>query len=63
MQSYNSQETTIFFYEKPKFVARRRSERKHSPRRRYYGGNEIIDQIENTCKTRALRAFGVSGNS
>merc|ERR1719324_1351655 len=27
---------------------------------RYYGGNEIIDQIENTCKTRALRAFGVS---
>ena len=29
MQSYNSQETTIFFGEKPKFVARRRSERKH----------------------------------
>ena len=28
MQSYNSQETTIFFCEKPKFVARRRSERK-----------------------------------
>merc|ERR1719326_624088 len=27
---------------------------------RYYGGNEIIDQIENVCKTRALRAFGVS---
>ena len=29
MQSYNSQETTIFFCGKPKFVARRRSERKH----------------------------------
>ena len=30
MQSYNSQETTIFFCEQPKFVARRRSERKQS---------------------------------
>ena len=29
MQSYNSQETTIFFCEKPKFVASRRPERKH----------------------------------
>ena len=30
MQSYNSQETTIFFCEKPKFVASRRSERKQA---------------------------------
>merc|ERR1719199_1843985 len=27
---------------------------------RYYGGNEVIDKIENLCKTRALKAFGVS---
>merc|ERR1719473_2477024 len=27
---------------------------------RYYGGNEIIDQVENLCKKRALAAFGVS---
>merc|ERR1711965_940144 len=29
------------------------------PGKRYYGGNEIIDQIENLCKARALEAFGV----
>merc|ERR1719440_2211560 len=27
---------------------------------RYYGGNEVIDKIENLCKARALKAFGVS---
>merc|ERR1719421_1894974 len=27
---------------------------------RYYGGNQIIDRIENLCKKRALEAFGVS---
>merc|ERR1712187_775413 len=26
---------------------------------RYYGGNEVIDKIENLCKTRALEAFGL----
>jgi glycine hydroxymethyltransferase len=26
---------------------------------RYYGGNEVIDKIENTCKKRALDAFGL----
>lgn len=26
---------------------------------RYYGGNEIIDKIENLCKERALRLFGL----
>merc|ERR1711948_86675 len=26
---------------------------------RYYGGNEVIDKIENLCKSRALKAFGV----
>jgi len=30
------------------------------PGGRYYGGNEVIDKIENLCKTRALTAFGVS---
>jgi len=29
------------------------------PGARYYGGNEIIDQVENLCKTRALQAFGL----
>merc|ERR1719240_1481100 len=28
---------------------------------RYYGGNEVIDKIENLCKERALAAFGVAG--
>lgn len=27
---------------------------------RYYGGNEIIDQVENLCRERALKAFGLS---
>lgn len=27
------------------------------PGARYYGGNEFIDQIENLCKARALKAF------
>merc|ERR1712057_14953 len=30
------------------------------PNARYYGGNEVIDKIENLCKARALAAFGVS---
>merc|ERR1719152_41220 len=30
------------------------------PNARYYGGNEVIDKIENLCKKRALKAFGVS---
>jgi len=27
---------------------------------RYYGGNEIIDKVENLCKERALKAFGLN---
>merc|ERR1719287_320692 len=27
---------------------------------RYYGGNEVIDKIENLCKDRALKAFAVA---
>jgi glycine hydroxymethyltransferase len=30
------------------------------PGARYYGGNEVIDKIENLCQARALAAFGVS---
>ena len=30
------------------------------PGKRYYGGNEIIDQIENLCKSRALEAYRLS---
>ena len=30
------------------------------PGGRYYGGNEVIDQIENLCKARALKAFGLN---
>jgi len=30
------------------------------PGARYYGGNQIIDQVENLCKDRALAAFGLS---
>jgi glycine hydroxymethyltransferase len=30
------------------------------PNARYYGGNEVIDKIENLCKDRALKAFGLS---
>merc|ERR1711990_149235 len=29
------------------------------PGSRYYGGNEVIDKIENLCKSRALNAFGL----
>lgn len=29
------------------------------PGRRYYGGNEEIDKLENLCKQRALEAFGL----
>jgi glycine hydroxymethyltransferase len=29
------------------------------PGARYYGGNEVIDEIENLCKERALKAFGL----
>ena len=30
------------------------------PGARYYGGNEYIDQIEDLCRERALKAFGLS---
>jgi len=29
------------------------------PGARYYGGNQVIDSIENMCKARALKAFGL----
>merc|ERR1711884_552927 len=29
------------------------------PGARYYGGNQVIDQVENLCKERALTAFGL----
>jgi glycine hydroxymethyltransferase len=29
------------------------------PGARYYGGNQIIDQVENLCRARALAAFGL----
>jgi len=29
------------------------------PGARYYGGNQVIDQVENLCKDRALAAFGL----
>merc|ERR1712061_140240 len=29
------------------------------PGARYYGGNEVIDKVENLCKSRALEAFGL----
>merc|ERR1712061_874588 len=29
------------------------------PGARYYGGNDVIDKVENLCKSRALRAFGL----
>merc|ERR1711963_1387804 len=32
------------------------------PNARYYGGNQIIDQVENLCKERALAAFGLKDN-
>lgn len=30
------------------------------PHKRYYGGNEIIDQVEELCQQRALKAFHLS---
>lgn len=30
------------------------------PGKRYYGGNEFIDDIENLCRARALKLFGLS---
>jgi len=30
------------------------------PGARYYGGNEVIDKVENLCKERALTAFGLN---
>jgi len=30
------------------------------PGKRYYGGNQIIDQVEETCRTRAKELFGVA---
>jgi len=29
------------------------------PNARYYGGNEIVDQVETLCQTRALEAYGL----
>merc|ERR1719401_1146324 len=29
------------------------------PNARYYGGNQVIDKVENLCKARALAAFGL----
>jgi glycine hydroxymethyltransferase len=29
---------------------------------RYYGGNEFVDKIENLCKERALKIFGLTSN-
>merc|ERR1711933_680718 len=29
------------------------------PNARYYGGNQVIDKVENLCKQRALEAFGL----
>uniref|UniRef100_A0A7S2UBQ0 Serine hydroxymethyltransferase n=1 Tax=Attheya septentrionalis TaxID=420275 RepID=A0A7S2UBQ0_9STRA len=29
------------------------------PNARYYGGNEIVDQVEELCQTRALEAYGL----
>jgi glycine hydroxymethyltransferase len=31
------------------------------PGRRYYGGNSVVDDIENLCKERALDAFSLNG--
>ena len=30
------------------------------PHARYYGGNEIVDQIEILCQERALKAYGLN---
>ncbi|MDP3784645.1 MAG: serine hydroxymethyltransferase [bacterium] len=31
-----------------------------SPGKRYYGGCEVVDEVENLCKARALKLFGLS---
>ena len=31
------------------------------PGKRYYGGNEIIDKVEELCRARALKTFGLTG--
>jgi len=31
------------------------------PHARYYGGNEVVDQIESLCQERALEAYGLDG--
>ncbi|KAJ1461198.1 serine hydroxymethyltransferase [Pelagophyceae sp. CCMP2097] len=33
------------------------------PGRRYYGGNEIIDQVENICRDRALQAYSLDSEA
>eukprot|EP01067_Filipodium_phascolosomae_P002287 Filipodium_phascolosomae@DN2353_c0_g1_i1.p1 len=33
------------------------------PGARYYGGNEVIDKIENLCRDRALKAFGLDSET
>ena len=30
------------------------------PGKRYYGGNEIVDQVETLCQERALAAYGLN---
>lgn len=32
------------------------------PGARYYGGNEVVDKVENLCRSRALAAFGLSSD-
>ena len=32
------------------------------PGARYYGGNDVIDKVENLCKKRALEAFDLDGS-
>ena len=32
------------------------------PGARYYGGNEIIDQVEDLCRERALKVYGLDKN-
>jgi len=33
------------------------------PGKRYYGGNEYVDEMETLCQSRALKAFGLDGDS
>lgn len=33
------------------------------PHKRYYQGNSVIDEIEDLCKTRALKAFGLNSDT